>query len=136
MEKEKIQKLISAALRARESAYCPYSNFAVGAAILAGNGGVHTGFNIENSAYTVCVCAERVALYAAIAGESVKQFIAIAVTGGKAGSPPDKIITPCGVCRQALAEFCGPEFLIICAKTEEEYKIYKLGDLMPEGFTL
>ena len=82
MEKEKIQQLISAALAARENAYCKYSGFAVGAAIVTDDGAVYSSANIENAAYTVCICAERVALFNAVSAGAAN-FAAVAIAGGK-----------------------------------------------------
>jgi len=135
MTKDATTGLIAAAIAAREKAYCPYSGFSVGAAVLAKSGKTYTGFNIENASFPATVCAERTALYSALtAGE--KEFTAIALAGGKKNAPPDKIITPCGLCRQTLSEFCAAGFLIVCAKSVEEYKIYAAAELLPAAFEL
>ena len=125
--------LIRAALAARDFAYAPYSRFAVGAALLAADGRVFTGCNIENAAFTPTVCAERTALFKAVS-EGVRQFTALAVVGGQVGAPIDRLTTPCGVCRQALFEFAGPELCVLLAKSETEYTVTTLGDLLPCGF--
>ena len=102
--------LIRAAFAAREYAYTPYSNFKVGAALLAKNGSVYTGCNIECATFTPTNCAERTALFKAVS-EGVHEFAAVAVVGAKDGAPDDALITsPCGVCRQMLYEFGGPAF--------------------------
>ena len=111
----------------RANSYSPYSGFAVGAALLAESGSVYVGTNCENASYGGTICAERAALTAAItAGE--RKFTAIAVA---AGAHP---ITPCGICRQLLAEF--GDMTVICAAGEgTEYKILSLSALLPDAFT-
>ena len=91
-------ELLSQAARARRTAHAPYSRFAVGAALLARDGRVFTGCNVENAAYGLTVCAERVAVFKAVS-EGVQDFAALAVAGPRPG------VTPCGACRQVLAEF-------------------------------
>jgi len=135
MKTDIINNLINAALTARKNAYCPYSNFAVGAALLSGSSKTYTGFNIEIAAYSATVCAERAALFSALC-QGGKNFIAVAVAGGCKGSPLEKIITPCGVCLQALKEFCKDDFLIIAAQSTDEYKLYTLSELLPHAFGL
>ena len=126
-------ELIKQALEARELSYAPYSKFHVGAALLAENGTVYTGCNIENAAYTPTNCAERTAFFKAVS-EGVRDFKAIAIVGGAAEQPLD-FCAPCGVCRQVMMEFCDPDtFKIILAKSPEEYKVYTLWELLPEGF--
>ena len=123
MEKAVIRKLIRTAVRQLSYSYAPYSHFKVGAALLAENGTIYTGCNIENAAYTPTSCAERTAFFKAVS-EGVRTFKAICITGGMNG-----------VCRQVMMEFCSPEeFEIILAKGEDDYKMYKLKDLMPLGF--
>ena len=127
--------LIRAAFAARENAYVPYSHFAVGAALLAKNGRVYTGCNIECAAYTPTNCAERTALFKAVS-EGVREFEAIAVVGAKVGAPDDALVTsPCGVCRQVMMEFCQPNaFRIILAGNPGQPKSYTLDELLPLGF--
>ena len=126
------QKLFELAVKARELSYSPYSHFKVGAALLAKNGTVYTGCNIENAAYTPCNCAERTAFFKAIS-EGVREFEKIAIVGGK-----DEIATmtaPCGVCRQVMMEFCNPKtFTIIMLKSENELMEITLEELVPYGF--
>ena len=125
--------LIASALEARERSYCPYSGFAVGAALLTASGKIFTGANIENSSYTPTVCAERVAFGTAIhAGE--RDFSAIAIVGAKAGVTPSSPTPPCGVCRQFMTEFCGEDFEIILFDGNTAVQ-YTLGELMPASFT-
>ncbi|HJC49666.1 MAG TPA: cytidine deaminase [Candidatus Anaerostipes avistercoris] len=133
MEKAVIRKLIRTAVRQLSYSYAPYSHFKVGAALLAENGTIYTGCNIENAAYTPTSCAERTAFFKAVS-EGVRTFKAICITGGMNGELTD-YTAPCGVCRQVMMEFCSPEeFEIILAKGEDDYKMYKLKDLMPLGF--
>ena len=126
-------ELIKKALEARKYAYTPYSGFAVGAALLAKDGTVFTGVNIENVAYTPTNCAERTAFFKAVS-EGTTSFTAIAVVGGKAGEDPTDYCTPCGVCRQVMAEFCTDDFVIITAIDTDNYKTYTLKELLPEKF--
>lgn len=133
MTETKIQELIETAAAQRAFSYTPYSHFKVGAALLAKNGRVYTGCNIENAAYTPTNCAERTAIFKAVS-EGVREFEAICIVGGPEGRIVD-YTPPCGVCRQVMMEFCQPEeFQIILAKGKDDYLIYKLKDLMPQGF--
>lgn len=111
MTNEVIKKLSEAALDVRKRAYCPYSGFAVGAALLAKSGEIYTGVNIENAAFTPTNCAERTAFFTAIA-KGERDFVAVAIAGGKAGEEPEDFCAPCGVCRQVMREFCGDAFAI------------------------
>ena len=127
------EQLIKIALEAREKSYSPYSGYKVGAALLTAAGKVYTGCNIENASYTPTNCAERTAFFKAVS-EGERSFEAIAGVGGKGDKPTD-YAWPCGVCRQVMREFCNPEtFQIILAKSETEYHIYKLKELLPLGF--
>lgn len=128
------EKLAHSALTARKNSYAPYSNFAVGAALLAKNGKVYVGSNVENAAYSVTNCAERSALFSAVS-DGEREFVAIAVAGAnikQADNLPQ--CTPCGVCRQALFEFVGADFPVILVQSEKEYSFVNLGDLLPMGF--
>lgn len=114
---------------ARMASYCPYSKISVGAALLCESGKIYTGANIENSAFSPSVCAERVAFFSALnAGE--RKFVAIAVAGGRVGESPKKIFSPCGVCRQVMAEFCGSDFKIIFGENTE----ISFSNLLPYSF--
>ena len=133
MENEQIKDLIEKAIGMMSYSYTPYSHFKVGAALLAGNGEIFTGCNIENAGLSATNCAERTAFFKAVSC-GVKDFKAIAIVGGR-----DGVLTeatgPCGVCRQVMMEFCDPEtFKIILAVSTEEYDIYTLKDLLPLGF--
>ncbi len=126
-------ELICAALRAREKSYCPYSGFAVGAALECSDGTVYLGCNIENSAFGPTVCAERTAFFKAVS-DGKKDFAKIAVVGAKAGEDPSDYCPPCGVCRQVMQEFCNPEFEVLIAKSANEYKLMTLAEILPLGF--
>lgn len=128
-----VKDLIEKAVEAMGYAYTPYSHFRVGAALLAKNGQIYQGCNIENAAYTPCNCAERTAIFKAVS-EGVKDFEAICIVGGKEGILTE-LTAPCGVCRQVMMEFCHPkEFQIILATDEQNYRIYTLEELLPMGF--
>lgn len=123
------KKLIRAAMDSKEFAYVPYSNFRVGAAILTADGRIYTGCNIENAAFSPTICAERTAVAKAVS-EGCRKFTAIAVTGDKGD-----YLSPCGVCRQVLAEFCDlKNFTVILANNEEDYREMKLEELLPGSF--
>lgn len=126
-------QLIEIALQAREKAYCPYSGFAVGAALLCGDGSVYTGCNIENSAFSPTNCAERTAFFKAVS-EGKRDFVKIVVVGGDAEKSPENYCPPCGVCRQVMKEFCGADFEVIIAKTPDDYKSMTLAELLPASF--
>lgn len=127
------KELIRLAFEARENAYAPYSHFLVGAALLAKDGRVFTGCNIESASYTPTQCAERTALGKAIS-EGVREFSMLAVVGAKAGTRNTLVTSPCGVCRQMLYEFCSPHMPVIMAKAEDDYVEMTLGQLLPLGF--
>ena len=133
MEKAEIQSLIRDAFEAQKFAYVPYSRFHVGAALLGKNGTVYKGCNIENAGYTPTNCAERTALFKAVA-EGVTAFTDIAVVGRRRGEVNRQITSPCGVCRQALFEFGGPELNVIMAKTPEDFIERSMDELLPFGF--
>ena len=129
----KIHELIDLAFEARKNAYVPYSNYYVGAALLAKSGNIYKGCNIESCSYTPTTCAERVALVKAVS-EGEREFVAIAVVGGLGlEHPPQEEGAPCGVCRQFLYEF-GPDTLIIGAKSKEDYYVLPISELLPRGF--
>ena len=133
MQEQQIAALIRAAFAARGFAYAPYSHFKVGAALLAADGRVFTGCNVENATLTPTSCAERTALFKAVS-EGARQFTAIAVVGSLEGQTNRLITSPCGVCRQALYEFTGPDLTVILAKSEQDYLVTTLGELLPMGF--
>lgn len=128
------QDLIKMALVARENAYAPYSNFAVGAAVLTKDGQVYTGCNIENASYGATNCAERTAIFKAVS-EGHTEFTKIAIVGGKAGEDISEFAYPCGVCRQVIAEFCkADEMKIIVAKSQTEFMEKTLEEILPYSF--
>ena len=135
MEKVTVQMLIERALEARTYSYSPYSGFQVGAALLARDGQVFTGCNIENAGYTPTNCVERTAFFKAVS-EGVRDFAAIAVVAGPADTKGDLLMgAPCGVCLQVMMEFCDPEtFQIIIAASPEKYEIFTLKEMLPRGF--
>ncbi len=133
METKQIQELIRAALAARGFAYAPYSRFKVGAALRSTDGRVFTGCNVENAAFTPTSCAERTALFKAVS-EGVREFDAIAIVGSLDGQTNTLVTAPCGVCRQALFEFTGPALPVILARSEDDYILTTLGELLPYGF--
>ncbi len=121
-------KLIALALEARKQAYCPYSNFPVGAALLAADGRVFSGCNVENASYGLTMCAERVALFKAVS-EGAWKFSAIAIACGEGAC------APCGACRQVLYEF-APDLLVIMTDGEgKSRKRVKLSELLPQAFS-
>ena len=148
------KELCRQAVLARRLSYSPYSRFAVGAALLCADGAVFTGCNIENAAFTPSICAERTAFSKAVS-EGYRDFTAIAIAGGSrdllmeeddireepagkeksGGSAILPLCSPCGVCRQVMMEFCDPEtFQVILARSEQDYSIYCLKELLPMGF--
>ncbi len=133
LTREEKQELIRAAFAAREKAYVPYSDFLVGAALRAADGRIYTGCNVENAAFTPTSCAERTALFKAVA-DGVTQFTDIAVVGARRGEINKQITSPCGVCRQALFEFGGPQLNVIMARSEEDFIERSMDELLPFGF--
>lgn len=133
MEKNEIYKsLISQAIKMLEFSYVPYSHFHVGAALLSKEDKVYTGCNIENAALGPTNCAERTAFFKAVS-EGVKEFKAIAIVGGQNGIIKD-YCPPCGVCRQVMREFCKNDFEIILAKSEDDYMVKTLEEILPLSF--
>lgn len=134
MTEDQIKELIKIAVAARKNSYSPYSHYQVGAALLATDGQVFPGCNIENAAYTPTNCAERTAFFKAVS-VGVRDFTAIAIVGSPEGDEITQSAYPCGVCRQVMMEFCNPEvFQVIVARSLEEYEIRTLKDFLPEGF--
>ena len=128
------ETLLSMAKAAMMKAYAPYSGFFVGAALLTKSGKVYTGCNIENGAFSPTNCAERTAFFKAVS-EGERDFAAIAVVGGKGGKITG-LCSPCGVCRQVMQEFCGPDVLIYMGKENDGYEAVTLKALLPFGFVL
>lgn len=129
-----VKELIKAAMEAKKKAYTPYSGYQVGAALLTNELRIYTGCNIENASYTPTICAERTAIFKAVS-EGWKRFLAIAIVGGAKGKPLEEYAYPCGVCRQVMREFTDPDkFIVIVARSEEDYRIFHLSDLLPQSF--
>jgi cytidine deaminase len=120
------EALIAQALTARERAYAPYSHYQVGAALLAADGTVIPGCNVENAAYPATICAERVALTAAVA-QGKRDLVAIAVATENGGSP-------CGTCRQVMAEL-GPEMAVYISDAHGNFRVTSVRALLPDSFT-
>ena len=121
------QALLTAALRAREKAHAPYSNFAVGAAVLTEDGEVFTGCNVENASYGATVCAERVAIFKAVSAghKSIKALCVVADL--------PQPVSPCGICRQVIAEF-GRNAEVVMANTKDQIQTANMKELLPLGF--
>ena len=129
-----MKMLIKLAMEARGKSYCPYSGFAVGAALQTKEGKIYQGCNIENAAFTPTNCAERTAFFKAVS-EGKRDFVKIAIVGGKKGEMTAP--APCGVCLQVMSEFCkADEFEIVMAKSEEDYSSKTLSELLPSSFSL
>ncbi len=127
-------ELIERAHQAAQHAYAPYSGFAVGAALLTGDGEVFTGCNIENGSYGATCCAERTAFFKAVS-EGIYDFDAIAIVGGKEDDF-SKPCPPCGICRQVMAEFCRGDFKIVLQGEDGLPQIQPLSALLPLSFSL
>ena len=126
--------LVKAAIDATKFSYVPYSNFKVGAAILAENGTIYTGCNIENASYSPTNCAERTAIFKAVS-EGVTKFKKIAVVGGPNGNL-ENYCPPCGVCRQVISEFADKDFELILGTSENTYAVYNFfEEVLPLSFT-
>jgi len=131
MEKDLRDKLESAAIDAAKNAYCPYSNFNVGAAALAGSGVIYKGCNIESASYGLTICAERTAIFNAVSnGETEIEALAVTCPNG---DPKDaESLMPCGACRQVMSEFMTPGASIVVVDAGE----FSLKDLLPHPFHL
>ena len=124
---EEKQELIRMALAARERAYAPYSDFMVGAALRAEDGRIFTGCNVENAAYPAGICAERNAIFHAVA-EGRMDFVRLVVAGRG-----EDFCVPCGICRQVIREF-APQLEIICLNGMGEERSFSLEELLPHSF--
>jgi len=121
-------QLMRSARAAAQRAYAPYSAFAVGAAVLASDGTIHVGANVENASYGLSMCAERAAIFNAVAQGATK-IAAVAIY-----TPTARPTPPCGACRQVIAEF-GPDALVVCCSDNEHgSRRFRLGELLPEAF--
>jgi len=123
------EELLAAAREARHRAYAPYSGYAVGAAVYCEDGRIFTGANVENASYGLTVCAERVAIFRAVS-EGARRIRALAVVTPDGG-------TPCGACRQVLAEFANEDLIVWCASEEgTDLQEYSFSELLPHAFSL
>lgn len=129
LTKDLIKSMIDMALSAKEKAYAPYSNYHVGAALLAKSGKYYLGANMENVSYGGCICAERTAMVKALF-EGEREFSALCVAASS-----EEICRPCGICRQFYSEFCDRSMPVICANNKGEYEIYKFSELFPMPFS-
>ncbi|WP_372663305.1 cytidine deaminase [Cohnella sp.] len=126
-----VEQFMEATKKARDNAYVPYSGFKVGAVVLDSQGRLHHGCNVENAAYGPTNCAERTALFRAVAdGCMPRTFQAIAVIGDT-----DLPITPCGVCRQVMVELCDPDMPVILGNLQGAYRVTTVSELLPGAFT-
>lgn len=123
-----IKDLVQQAINAKSKALPTYSNFHVGAALLTDENNVYIGANIENSSYSLTICAERTAVFNAII-QGERKFKAIAIA-----SDSNELCSPCGACRQVLSDLCGKDLDVILANHKGDFKIYKLKDLLPFSF--
>ncbi len=124
-----MDQLVKKAIEAKENAYAPYSEFRVGAAVLAGSGKVFTGCNVENASYGAAICAERTAVVKAVSeGETIIKAIAI-------NSDSEDYTSPCGICRQVMSEFCNEGTQVVCSNNKGEYVKLPFKDILPYAFT-
>lgn len=121
--------LVSKAIEAAESAYAPYSEFRVGAALMDEQGRIFTGCNIENSSFGASCCAERVALFNAISAGS-RSISRLAVV-----CKSNDYCRPCGICRQVMAEFASPDFELVSARPDGQYQCFRMDEVLPFAFT-
>lgn len=124
--------LIDMAKGAMKNAYAPYSEYVVGAALLAKSGKIYLGCNVENASFGCTNCAERTAFFKAIS-DGEREFAKIAITGEKNDNVAE--IVPCGICLQVMSEFCDNDFEIITSLDNEQFKRYTLSQLLPIGFS-
>ncbi|MFD1030754.1 cytidine deaminase [Metaplanococcus flavidus] len=126
MEKK---QLLEQAIAARGNAYVPYSKFPVGAALLTADGKVYLGCNIENAGYSMTNCAERTAMFKAVS-EGDRKFVALAVSADTEGP-----VSPCGACRQVLAEFCAPDMPVYLTNLKGDVQDTTISELLPGAFS-
>lgn len=122
------RELVLRALSARDAAYAPYSGFRVGAALLAEDGRVFTGCNIENASYGATICAERTAVAKAVS-EGARSFAAVAIA-----SYDDAPCVPCGICRQTIDEFAADGFQYLAVAADGTFVRYSMDEILPHGF--
>ncbi|MGG0240428.1 cytidine deaminase [Bacillus rhizoplanae] len=124
------QKYIEEATKMLSKAYIPYSKFPVGAALVTKDGKIYTGCNIENASYGLCNCAERTAIFKAVS-EGERNFSYLVITGNTDGP-----ISPCGACRQVIAEFCDPQMPVLLTNQKGDEKEVTVESLLPGGFSI
>ena len=126
-----IDELYTQAIKSREKSYAPYSKFKVGASLYTKDNQIFTGFNVENASYSLCMCAERNAIYNAYMHgynkDTIDSILIVADT--------DDVVSPCGACRQVMAELLNKDADVILSNTKGKRKIYKVGDLLPFSFS-
>lgn len=132
---DKIKILIQNALEVRKNSYCPYSNYAVGASILAEDGNIYVGANIENASIGGTICAERSAMTNACSS-GARSIKIIVIVGGKVDQNINEMdwAFPCGICRQFLNEFTSEETIVVVARSVDDYRIFKFNELLPNAF--
>ncbi|KAI8098340.1 cytidine deaminase [Gilbertella persicaria] len=130
LSKDEQENLFKLALEAKETSYSPYSKFRVGAALMTEDGKIFKGCNVENASYGAAICAERTAFVKAVS-EGYKKFRALAVS-----TDQTECISPCGICRQFISEFCAAEMPVYLLNTNGEYKELTVGQLLPFSFGL
>ncbi|AVX30447.1 cytidine deaminase [Carboxydocella thermautotrophica] len=128
LTEQQIQQLISEAIAAQQKAYAPYSHFRVGAALLGKSGRIYQGCNVENASYGLTNCAERTAIFRAVA-EGERDFVALALVGDIA-----EPCSPCGACRQVMVEF-NPDLQVIMAAPDGSYRLTTAAQLLPGFFS-
>jgi cytidine deaminase len=128
LSKPLVEELVKKALEARKNAYAPYSNFLVGAAVLTKDGQIYSGCNVENASYGLSNCGERTAIFKAVS-EGAREIEAVAIVGNG-----DKYCSPCGACRQVIAEF-GEDIQVIMANEVGQYIVKDIEELLPGAFT-
>ncbi|GAE88070.1 cytidine deaminase [Acetivibrio straminisolvens] len=122
------RELLAIAENIKKNSYSPYSNFRVGAAVLTQSGKTFAGVNVENASFGATICAERTAVFKAVS-EGERKIVAVAIT-----SDSDEYTFPCGICRQVLREFGDDGTRVICGNKSGEFKVFKLGELLPNAF--
>ncbi|WP_215143383.1 cytidine deaminase [Exiguobacterium qingdaonense] len=129
ISKERVQELVDQAIQARERAYTPYSKFNVGAVVIDTSGKEVTGCNVENASYGLSMCAERTAIFKAVSegSDSIETVVVVGDTDGP--------ISPCGACRQVIAEFASDDFTLILANLKGETKVMTKEEMLPYGFS-
>ncbi len=130
MDEKTISELVRRAVETREMAYAPYSKFKVGAAVMADNGEVYTGVNVENSSYGLTNCGERTAIFTAVTN-GMKKIIAIAIV-----ADTEEPVSPCGACRQVIYEFSDKDTIIILSNLKGDRMIFGVEEILPYGFKL